>query len=82
MSAALGLSSTEGPFWALWGEGCQSTLQGLLGTPGALGLCLQMLLLCLQPLRQLLGLREAAFQRIPLGPAGNQQRARHQATPG
>lgn len=57
------------------GGSCWSTLQGLPGLPGALGLSLQMFLLCLQLLCQLLSLKEAALQDIPLGPVENHQTA-------
>lgn len=53
------------------GAGLESTLQGLPSQPGTLGLSLQLLLLCLQLRHQLLGLKEAALQGIPLGPAGS-----------
>lgn len=63
----VGRGETGGSWW--------STLQGLPGLPGALGLSLQMFLLCLQLLCQLLGLKEAALQHIPLGPVENHQTA-------
>lgn len=49
------------------------TLQGFPREPHALGLCLQLLPLRLQLHRQLLGLEEAALQRVPLSPAESHQ---------
>lgn len=54
-------------------QGERSTLQGLPSQPCTLGLSLQLLLLCLQLHRQLLGLQEAALQGVPLSPAENHQ---------
>lgn len=63
-------------------RGLRSTLQGLPCEPGALGLSLQLLLLHLQLCRQLLRLRKAALQRVPLSPAEKERTAaRHPGGP-
>ena len=69
-----GAVSGSRPWGTSSGKGAEgahrgSTLQGLPGQPCTPGLSLHLLLLCLQLHCQLLGLKEAALQGVPLGPA-------------
>lgn len=85
--APLGCSEPEPPMGGqAQGRGAEgahrgSTLQGLPGQPCAPGLSLQLLLLCPQLRCQLLGLKEAALQGVPLGSAGSHHTTGESPTP-